>query len=278
MLVLLVLTLSGLVMAQQGPTAPNPSIISAVANFQSNQITITGSNFGSKAPSVTVDGKSVKVAAHSGSQVIAALPTGIQPGSYLISLTNNSTGVKILFDATLGTAGPQGPQGPQGVQGATGPQGPAGATGPQGPQGAQGPAGISAGISNVGFTSSPFATYPGTLVNQVKIGTTGIYFVSFSGLMVINGGDGGAYCYDTLASAGYGFEVGGSNIPGYLQQASITDIVSAQAGDTLQVWCYSFNGDGGSYLNNSALTGTLINSLNGAVPRRHQQVRMPKAN
>jgi hypothetical protein len=43
-------------LAQGAPTAQKPSIISTDANFQTNQITIAGSNFGTPEPCVTLDG------------------------------------------------------------------------------------------------------------------------------------------------------------------------------------------------------------------------------
>jgi hypothetical protein len=49
-----VLILSGL-LTIQAYAASAPAIVSAVANFQTNQLTITGSNFGTAAPKVTLE-------------------------------------------------------------------------------------------------------------------------------------------------------------------------------------------------------------------------------
>src|SRR5580692_9230210 len=137
-----VLILSSL-LTIQAYAASAPAIVSAVANFQTNQLTITGSNFGTAAPKVTLDGSKLQVVSNSATTVVATLPTGTNPGGYLLTLTDATDGLKVAFDVTLGAAGPPGPQGPQGQQGVPGPQGPQGAQGPQGPQG---PAGISVGI------------------------------------------------------------------------------------------------------------------------------------
>jgi hypothetical protein len=93
-----------------------------------------------------------------------------------------------------GTAGPPGPQGPQGPQGVQGPQGPQGAQGQQGPQG---PAGISVGIS--AEASSVYVIgYPGTLVLQNTVQTSGTYFISASTLLVIDYYDGGPIAMTAL--------------------------------------------------------------------------------
>jgi len=251
-----VLILSSL-LTIQAYAAPEPAIISAVANFQTNQLTITGSNFGSAVPKVTLDGSQLQVVSNSGTSVVATLRGGTNPGGYLLTLTNKNSGLKVAFDVTLGAAGPPGPQGPQGPQGVQGPQG---AQGVQGQQGPQGPAGISVGISADAF-SVYVPGYPGYLVAQNTVQTSGTYFVSASALLVIDSYDGGAYCYDSLASTGSARQYGGSGLAGYTQQASIADSVYVNAGDSIQLRCYGYNGDGATYVYNAALTSTLINTV-----------------
>ena len=133
--------------------APAPVITSAKVDYSTNRITIVGQGFSPSGatPAVTFNGVSIPVLTYSNLQVVAAVPAGLAPGAYRLSVTNpaipNQPGVS---DVTLGTAGPQGPQGltgamgpqgPQGVAGAAGPQGPAGVPGPAGADGQQGPAG-----------------------------------------------------------------------------------------------------------------------------------------
>lgn len=122
--------------------ASKPSITSAVADFQTNQISIVGVNFGTVSPYVTLDGLVATVVTFTPTTILADLPSGIAPGSYVLSVKNKSDNLVATFDATIGNAGPQGPQGAQGPQGQTG------ATGPQGPQGPQGPAGQGSVIQN----------------------------------------------------------------------------------------------------------------------------------
>jgi IPT/TIG domain len=125
---------STLCLAQvQQPQTAKPVIVSATADFQANQLTITGTNLGTTQPTVTLDGQATTVVSFSNTSVVATLPNGIAPGAYLLVFKQKSTTVN--FDVTLGTAGPQGPQGLQGLQG------PQGNPGPQGPQGIQGPPG-----------------------------------------------------------------------------------------------------------------------------------------
>ena len=123
--------------------AAKPTITSAVANFQTNQITITGTNFGTAKPYVTLDALAATVVTYTPTTVVADLPSGITPGAYLLSLTNKVNNLIGTFDVTLGTAGPQGAQGLQGAQG------PAGPAGPQGPQGLQGPPGPGSSVQNM---------------------------------------------------------------------------------------------------------------------------------
>jgi hypothetical protein len=167
-------------MAQDSPSAPKPAIVSAVANFQTNQITITGSNFGKATPSVALDGSALKIVSNSTTTVVADLNNGTAPGAYLLTLTNASTGVKVAFDVTLGATGPQGVQGPQGAQGPAGQTGSQGPQGPQGSQGPQGPQGQSgtASIADTGFSGG---TGCGPL-NTCSTGWTGsgITFLSVS--------------------------------------------------------------------------------------------------
>src|SRR5580692_6242042 len=253
-----VLILSSL-LTIQAYAASAPAIVSAVANFQTNQLTITGSNFGTAAPKVTLDGSKLQVVSNSATTVVATLPTGTNPGGYLLTLTDATDGLKVAFDVTLGAAGVPGPQGPQGAQG---------------PQGPQGPAGISVGI--FAEASSVYVIgYPGTLVLQNTVQTSGTYFVSASALLVIDYYDGAGYCYDTLASSRTPRQYGGSGLANYTQQASITDSMYVNAGDSIQLWCYGYNGDGATEVYNAALTSTLMNTVTARLKKRGGQQLAP---
>ena len=127
-------------------TSPSPLITSVTADPLLTTLTITGANLGSPgATVVTLDSyPQLVLTTITNTSVVATLPAGIMPGSYLLMLTRTDTGPKTdEFWVTLGAVGPQGPQGPQGIQGPTGAMGPIGLTGaqgPVGPTGATGPA------------------------------------------------------------------------------------------------------------------------------------------
>jgi hypothetical protein len=115
-----------------------------------NTIVISGQNFGTSEPTVTLDAMTLLVTSFSQTSINATLPISLPPGSYVLTVVSGNGTPASGLDVTIGTqgpVGPPGPQGPQGNTGATGPQGPqgntglTGATGPQGPQGPTGPQG-----------------------------------------------------------------------------------------------------------------------------------------
>ena len=127
--------------------AQTPTIVSAIVNSATKQITITGASLtATGAPVVKLDSATLTLVSSSSTQIVANLPAGLAAGTYRMTVSNGS-GTQGLFDVTNGAVGPQGPAGPSGPQGPTGaagpagPQGPTGATGPQGPAGPQGPSG-----------------------------------------------------------------------------------------------------------------------------------------
>jgi hypothetical protein len=103
--------------------------------------------------------------------------------------------------------------------------------------------------------------------------TTGWYFVSLSTMIWVDGSDGGAFCFDSLASIGTASQYGGSSLVGGYQEISINDALFINAGDYAQVSCYSENGDGGSFIYNGAFTATLINSFFDANPKGNSNRR-----
>jgi hypothetical protein len=96
-------------------TPAAPVIVSAVLNTASKQITISGTNFmpATTAPTVTLDGTKLTLVSSTTVKVVAAQPTTLAPGSYLLSVTS-SAGTIGTFSMTLGAAGPEGPVGPAG--------------------------------------------------------------------------------------------------------------------------------------------------------------------
>jgi hypothetical protein len=155
--------LSGAVLptfAQGVGNTPQATILSTTANTTTNPgtITITGQNFGSAVPSISLDGTPLQVASFTDTVLVAFLPNNLPPGSYQVEVVTQAKKNNIAdFDATIGAAGPQGPTGPQGPQGVAGPVGP---TGAQGAQGATGPAGATGPQGAKGATGPAGATGP----------------------------------------------------------------------------------------------------------------------
>ena len=148
---------------------------SAVPNLVSQVVTISGANFGSQPPSVTLNDVPLALLSSSPTQIVAALPASViaTPGTYQLvvrkgnSNSQNSANVATLdvaignFGAegstgaqgTVGPVGPRGETGPQGEVGPAGPQGPIGSIGPQGaigPVGPQGPIGLTGAQGAIG--------------------------------------------------------------------------------------------------------------------------------
>jgi len=119
----------------------DPVIVKAQPNSTISQLTIEGTNFGYDAPTVTFNGLKLMVVSHTPTKVVVALPAGLPPATYLLTLTRHDKDRdrdSDIFDVTIGGSGPAGPQGPVGPPGSVGPPGPKGDTGAPGPTGAKG--------------------------------------------------------------------------------------------------------------------------------------------
>ncbi len=101
------LVTSSVSLAQGAPAAQRPTIVSADANFQTNQITIAGSHFGTPKPYVALDGHAVTVVTHTPTTVVVDMPSNLAPGAYLLTLKNMSDGLTGPFDISLGVVGPK---------------------------------------------------------------------------------------------------------------------------------------------------------------------------
>lgn len=120
-------------------------ISSAFADANTELLTIRGSGFGDRAPRVTLAGEPLPVLSSGPFEVLAALPAGLEAGSYRLTVSRGrgewrSDTLDVTIGAT-GAPGPPGPEGPEGSPGLPGPQGPSGPQGPPGPAGAPGPPG-----------------------------------------------------------------------------------------------------------------------------------------
>jgi hypothetical protein len=167
-----------------------------------------------------------------------------------------STEHKIHWDQ-LGPQGPKGAQGPAGPQGVQGPQGPAGPAGPQGPPG------ISVGYASIlpiqGYVVLP--TQPGVVVLQTDpVSTSGLYYINAAGSVWLDQNDVFAACYDTDATTGTPSQYTESYAAASYVSVSIADALYLSAGDSAELVCYTYYGDGYSWVGNAGLTATLIGS------------------
>lgn len=206
----------------------------------------------------------------------AAAQTPAQAGTIpqvtIFGCTNNSTGaIRIVGSTTACLAGehkihwnqrgPLGLQGNAGSQGLQGLQGPLGAKGPQGsqgPQGTQGPAGVSVGYWATGQNLPVTTGFPGVVIAETPPVVAGTYFAQASTLLNVGVSDR-AFCYTSSARSGASDFGGSAGIPG-AQQASNTNILSSvEAGDVIQLKCYS-SGNGTSTAFGGTMTAILIDN------------------
>jgi len=106
---------------------PQLTIVSAKADSAAGTLTIDGAAFGDGKPVVTLNGMPLDVVTSTPSEILASLPSGLDPGTYLLTVSRGPATTQFdSFNLTLGAVGPQGPAGATGATGATGPQGPPG--------------------------------------------------------------------------------------------------------------------------------------------------------
>lgn len=143
-----------------GPASSQLLVTSAVGDLDQSQLTIRGRNFvsGPKRPHVTLDGRGLVVLSATGEKIVAVIPAGTEPGTYLLTVSRGPTVAQSwATDIAIGAVGPQGPEGPKGDPGPDGPtglQGDPGSQGPSGEEGLQGPTG-SAGPTGAQGTQGP---------------------------------------------------------------------------------------------------------------------------
>jgi hypothetical protein len=177
---------------------PVPLVLRADADLEALELRIWGVNFGSATPKVRLAGVPLTVLTYSASEIVAALPDGIEHATYqLIVLRGGALPIPSLpFGVAIGGGGepgpqgppgPEGPRGPQGIQGVPGPPGlqgergekgdkgdtgdpgPPGATGPTGATGPQGPEGPAGGCAATVEGVSVKLTCPGGVVLRAAL-------------------------------------------------------------------------------------------------------------
>src|SRR6266567_6053743 len=187
--------------------APNAPVIegSVIAtNVAPNQLTITGSHFGTGVPLVTLNGMPLLILNYTDTAVVAQL-TPLPPGSYTLVLTNGQTHQTGVSVATVGAVGPPGPTGQTGPQGPMGLPGPQGVPGSQGPPGVQGPMGSTNAF--VYARETPAALSGNTLIAELHLGP-GSYVVSGSATLS-TGGPLASFALCQLSNSAGGTELDG---------------------------------------------------------------------
>jgi hypothetical protein len=81
------------------------AINSAIINSANNQVSMVGVEFNPApvrgAPSVSFNGVSLTLVSYTDTNIVATLPTGLAPGSYLLTVTNSTKDTASL-DVTIG--------------------------------------------------------------------------------------------------------------------------------------------------------------------------------
>jgi hypothetical protein len=200
--------------------AQTPTIVSAIVNSATKQITITGVSLtpATGAPVVKLDSITLTLVSSSSALIVADLPTGLAAGTYRL-VVNNGSATPGVFDVTNGAVGAQGPAGPAGP---AGPQGTTGATGPTGPGGPQGPAGTitlpfngsAAGTTNAVFnivnTSSAHSAIGGHGAPPSSTGNGGNGVGGYGGASNVGIGGSGVYALGGVGTLDT--DLGGSGI------------------------------------------------------------------
>ena len=158
MYVALVIALAAPITFAQGPS--QLVILGATADVPNNTLFVDGQHFivGTSTPTVTIAGVPLPITSATATQLQIALPSGIEPGTYLLRVSRGSApSQNDVFSVAIGAigetgatgatgetgaTGAQGEVGPTGAQGETGPTGLTGPTGPQGETGATGAQGV----------------------------------------------------------------------------------------------------------------------------------------
>lgn len=122
------------------PVITETEVVYDDTNMIMVKINVFGHNFGATVGTVKLGDTQLQVENWSPQEIVATLPQGIGPGSYLLLLTV-TVPTKLIpliaaLGVTLGAEGPQGKPGPAGPQGAQGPAGPQGEIGPDRSSGA----------------------------------------------------------------------------------------------------------------------------------------------
>lgn len=223
-----------------GATASVPVVNSGTINYNTNQITLTGSGFEptTAAPTVEFNGAALSLVSASNIQIVAKLPSSVPPGTFNITVTTKS-GKSAVFDMTYGATGPQGPSGPQGPQGVAGPTGP---TGPEGPAGPAAPAKTFV-FANQKYNVMVLGTGKYYAVNSIVLPNTGTYLIQGQETFDEDGVSGMGWCF--LSASPVQHPLANTGLPeidlavdgSYETLPIIGAFTASVAPTTLTLWC-----------------------------------------
>jgi hypothetical protein len=172
------------------PVVNKAMFVFASGNPNPVELDIYGANFGTIAPTVSIEGVAQTVAPGSSDTFVKLTnPTLSMPhsGVYRVTMLNNSENGpadartdEFYVELDPDSAGTPGPQGATGASGPSGPAGPMGLTGPAGAPGAQGPIGLTGQTGPAGQQGAPGAVGP-----QGNVGPAGAQ--GTAGLMGLTG-------------------------------------------------------------------------------------------
>jgi hypothetical protein len=153
-LLLLILCLVCTSRTVSAEAAQQVSINGAVVDHVSGLVLVSGSQFGTTPPAVTIDSMPVTVLSASPQAIVVELPASLlaQPGTYLLTVQRDTSPKgSATFVLAIGAIGPQGPRG------LTGERGPYGEKGDKGDKGEAGPAGAAGAAGSPGAAGAPGA-------------------------------------------------------------------------------------------------------------------------
>jgi hypothetical protein len=145
--------------AQPSKHSPKQLIVTSASVDRTNDtVTLKGSGFGRKKPTVFCELTKMTVLSASDEELLVAFPASVLDGTFLFTVArgNGATERASFFVTTSrpeileGTAGPAGPKGEKGDKGDEGETGAQGAQGEQGPKGERGETGAQGAIGPIG--------------------------------------------------------------------------------------------------------------------------------
>lgn len=141
------------------------AVTSVRVDVAGRRLTVSGQSLGpDRRLRLTLAGSLLKVLSASPTEIVAALPPGLTPGTYVLSIGGRGPDKDWVVDVAVSSAGSPGPPGPKGEKGDKGDPGATGPGGPEGPRGERGdvgPTGPAGGLASLDSLSGIRCTREG---------------------------------------------------------------------------------------------------------------------